>query len=202
MINKDLEKTIEEAKAALSENDEGRLLYKFRKKIWLDIGSFQKDSVGYRDAHVRRFHLALSCVQKVMPIWEIAFPKDKSINELIAIARKTIGNEVEKDISEKKAYNEWSYFDSLETESESEMRAVSVGYASVNNVYVAVRDEVFHDVLEDELDEDPYMWDTAFYSFLAFTGFGGENPVNIDQNRDFWDWYLSEAVPKAYESIS
>lgn len=154
------------------------------------------------DAHRRRFNLALRCITYVLPIWKNTYPDDEGVNRMLALAQKALENKVEKESAKKTAYNYWSEVDSLEAETENQLRAASVGYASINVVYVAVRDEIFNENMEDDFDEDPFIWDTSFHSFLAYTGFGGENPEGIEKNREFWRWYLDEAVPEAYQSIN
>lgn len=195
-----LQKATEVAREALRNDEEGRLRYNFRREIWktFDEDINRRSDIGHR----RRFKLAQTCVSRVLPIWQNAFPANEGVNEMLTLAQQVMNKELEKEAAKTTAYNYWSEVDSLDVETEKQSRAMSVGYASVNVVYVAVRDEIFNEQMEDDLDADPYDWDTSFHAFLAYTGFGSEHPETIEKNKEFWSWYLDEAIPLAYQSVS
>jgi hypothetical protein len=79
-----------------------------------------------------------------------------------------------------------------------------VGDAAVHTVSLASVDYGPDDFEPDDLDEDlDYdQWDASFYASLAAAGKGphepGDNAETQALRRDFWRWYLGEAVPEAF----
>jgi hypothetical protein len=50
-----------------------------------------------------------------------------------------------------------------------------------------------------ELDISPEDWDPCFYASLAVTGGAvWENICESDTRREFWQWYLTSAIPDAF----
>lgn len=198
MSKAEMENAVEIAREALQKNEEGRLLYKFRREIWK---TFDDGEYGSEAGHRRRFELALMCVNRVVTVWERAFPNNDGVDNMIRLAKQAIASESEREPSRKSAYDYWSEVDSLDADTEAQLRGMSAGYAAITAVYVAARDEIINNEMEDDYDEDPFSWDTSFHAFLADTGFGGENPDSIEKVRGFWEWYLDKAVPQSYDSV-
>jgi hypothetical protein len=83
--------------------------------------------------------------------------------------------------------------------------AHSVGFAAIKTVYVATSDEKWLEI-DDEWEEieendfsdydfDPYRWTVSYHASLAY----GEEKT--ERTKEFWEWYLNEAVPQAFNSI-
>jgi hypothetical protein len=47
-------------------------------------------------------------------------------------------------------------------------------------------------------DYDPFSWDTSYYTAIAYSGSDPWDNADIEKRREFWMWYINEAVPKVY----
>jgi hypothetical protein len=100
----------------------------------------------------------------------------------------------------------WGELESLLYKGEH-FASIYVGFAAANTVTTALNDERFHPLnIEDHLlddDLDPYQWDASFYAAGAYAGgFTWEEGSSVVRRREFWEWYLDEAVPLAWNSVS
>jgi hypothetical protein len=83
--------------------------------------------------------------------------------------------------------------------------AKCVGFAVIRAATISLHDEtfiVFND--EQDLDEnyDPYDWDAAYHTSIACANGGPwDASSNVEKRREFWLWYINEAVPKAFLSF-
>jgi hypothetical protein len=87
---------------------------------------------------------------------------------------------------------------------ESRYRGVYAGHAACGALRVAIDDEPvgLADQGLDQYDLDAEEQDTAFLASLAFGGGDeGEAAYRPELRRDFWQWYLDEAVPAAWRSV-
>jgi hypothetical protein len=82
--------------------------------------------------------------------------------------------------------------------------AAYVGFAAINAVVVALFDEETEELDDDgnvilDQDLDPFTWDTSFYAAAAYSENEPEEN-KIQKRREFWLWYLNDAVPLAYQA--
>lgn len=154
-------------------------------------------------AHKRRTVLALLTVQHVLPIWEKARPNDKTPHNLLGKVEQVlagISQSTEEEVGEF-----WSYMDGVAAETEGGP-PVGVGYAAVEALHTAVADEEFNPLaidysLTDE-DVDPYEHDTAFAAAADYAGGPTWEPKSdASKRREFWHWWLSEAIPAAWWAV-
>jgi hypothetical protein len=53
--------------------------------------------------------------------------------------------------------------------------------------------------LEKYTDDDlpPHLCDSATYAVIAYAGGTRKEPVDLNKRREFWEWWLTEAIPMA-----
>ncbi len=79
------------------------------------------------------------------------------------------------------------------------------GHAAAAAVAVALADKKAVDCASGEDDETNsyYDWDVSYFASIAYAGGGLSNSnADIEKRREFWKWYLQEAVPDAYLFVS
>ena len=202
-IPQQLAEKITVASEALNENPQGELLLHFRRRIWDALGPRLRDDenrplgAGWR----RRTRLAILCVQHSLPLWQSDFPKDDRPEQMLATAEKLLKSE---QSSEDALKQQNTFFAELGDVPDEQLPSACTGYASVQAVTVAAVDQ---DENNDELDEtdqdlDAYIWDSSYYASMAAAN--GDSSVpdsSISRRRDFWRWWLDQAVPQAYLSM-
>jgi hypothetical protein len=75
------------------------------------------------------------------------------------------------------------------------------GWAALQAVVVAANDEDLSDLNSDvdDLDIDGSSWSTAFNASVAYAnGVPSQPGSDVSRRREFWTWWLDEAVPEAY----
>jgi hypothetical protein len=80
--------------------------------------------------------------------------------------------------------------------------------AAVHTVSLARVDYRPEDFEPDRLDEEELdydQWDASYHASLAAAGTGprepgGDSAEAVTRRREFWRWYLSEAVPAAFRA--
>jgi hypothetical protein len=81
-----------------------------------------------------------------------------------------------------------------------------IGYAANRVLYQAFCDSGFDpekagEVLSDE-DLSPYYMDASYLSSVAAAGgFPSQKEADPAKRLEFWEWWLSEAVPQAWDSV-
>lgn len=52
---------------------------------------------------------------------------------------------------------------------------------------------------DDELSKHPFACDTASSAMIAYVGVGNSNSLTSQKRLEFWQWWLTEAIPQAWE---
>lgn len=191
-----------EAENMIELNVRGELVLPIRKKIWRSFGSYQSnpDSDNITVGLKRRTRLAILCVKKVISIWEKVADDDDRPLEMIDLAERYI----EGSINYSYIYKRWNDFvtDLIYLASdEAFLYAAEVVFASTKAVGIVLKDEELIRYEKDtQLDEnlDSFTWDASYFSAIAYSGSGPWDNTNIEKRREFWLWYINEAVPQAY----
>ncbi|HOV26330.1 MAG TPA: Imm5 family immunity protein [Pseudobacteroides sp.] len=209
-MNKELFQLIEYAKNELNNNAKGELTLSIRRKIYKLMGEYKRDSEKHAlisDGFIRRLKLARLSVEYVLHIWEEAAPEDKTPIELLNSIDLYIDGKIDWDSLWSMKNSFWTVVENYSVEDRF-LVAAYVGFASIKATSTALFDENEEIEVDDEgnelLDEDldPYTWDTAFYSSLAYSEYNSESEdAAIEKKREFWRWYLNVAVPTAYEIV-
>jgi hypothetical protein len=193
-----LSEALRDAQAALAANAYGELILPARKRIWAAMGPRKLNGpraiIG--PPLRRRARLAALAVRYVLPIWHRAFPGDDGPERMLADARSYLQQEMEFVTASDKRDQFWADLGKLGGV------PVAVGYAAARALTTALSDEFFDPAdLESKLDQDldPYEWDTGYYASIACAGGApGEDTSDAKARREFWQWYVQEAAPKAW----
>ena len=192
---------LESAFHALRADPDGVLALAYRQRIWAAMvprlmnGNQAVQGTGLR----RRTSLALSCVRRVLPFWEKAWPNDNGPGTLIELIENFFDNKVDRRVLYSEQLALWARVDNLAYE--RDVVELMVGCAACGAASTALVDEVFDpDNLElsaSDEDRDAYQWDAAYYAAMVLAGGPPRNAESsIERRRQFWEWYLSEAVPR------
>lgn len=193
------------ARDELLRSASGELSLAARRRIWQRMGPLDADpqtgKIG--EGHLRRARLFVLCTEHVLPIWVSAYPQHQGPQIMLKIAMKVLNASLSRDIAKKARDEFWSELDGWEDDQGYEFEPQYVGYGSAKAVTAALNDVLFSDDVpqegETEWEHDPSEWHSDFYDSLPYKG---NSPQEIARLRDYWLWYLDEAVPAAYESVA
>ncbi len=202
-----LNAALDQARVSLSRNPRGELTLPFRQRIWASMGPLltdQSDHAVRGEGLIRRTNLAISCAERVLPVWSRHKPNDRRPHEMIQIAQKYLQNRIDLDTATSEKDEFWTALDDLSGE-DNFQEAVYAGYSANKTVATATFDEMFEsdEISNDSTDGDldPYEWDAGFYASMSFSvGAPWEKKSDTNRRRSFWEWYLQTAVPMAWKS--
>ena len=145
----------------------------------------------------------MECVEKVLPLWENALPGDRTPHNALAQVRAVLDGEVPThDLIDQYAVL-WSHCDELALEREELQIVLLVGYGAAQVLSVAAEDDVFDagpvDTAITDADVNPDEPDAAFCAAAAYAdGTVWVQGSDREKRREFWEWWLNEAVPRAW----
>jgi hypothetical protein len=198
---------IEKALIAVENNPDGNLNLGYRQAIWAKFGArLDLDVPESKLAHKKRTILAIQAVKRSLFLWEEKYPEDKTPYQIIDQIEKVLQGIIAFDTEEGLTqYDEfWCYFDNKSSgdPAAAESFQISIGYAAALCFYVAFIDENFDENYIDvnlEDAEDPYEMDVAQIVSIAYADGGvGDPNSNKLKRKEFWQWWLTEAVPQAW----
>ena len=204
-MRKELELRIDEARDSVGANAEGRLTFARRQRIWAAMGPRTMDGImavpgpGLR----RRTCLAILCVELVVDRWSAAAPDEVTPTELTVLARRYVEGQATREEIWEKSHDFWTRLDA--GSEELPRAAYFAGAAAAKTAGVALGDEYFEprqieDNGEDRLGDMPDEWDPALLACISYCGEGSSSPPDSEvRRRQFWEWYLTMAVPTAYD---
>ena len=167
------------------------------------MGPYQFDEDGFAEGvgNLRRTELCRLCAEKVLHIWKDQFPEDDFPEKMIAKTEKYLDGDIDSE-------QLWEGVDDfLNRLDENENPAVAAGYAAMQVPNTALNDlllidqeteqELPQDLKDEELDYEDH--DSGFFASMAVVFFQSNDDFEaIENRRDFWRWYLTEAVPSSY----
>jgi hypothetical protein len=191
----DLSAALAAAWTALEAHPRGELPLPYRRAIWEALGPPHGD--GYR----RRVALSQLAVRHVLPLWDAEHPDDDGPHRMLALADRLVRGEADPQAARRE---QDAFAVEVQDLDDEDLRPGYVGDAAVDTVSTARIDYGPEDFEPDRLDEqlDADQWDASYYAALASAGKGPREPGDTTETqskrRDFWRWYLTEAVPAAY----
>jgi len=213
MFQKEILDVLDEAEKNILSHPKGELILAIKEKIWGAIeGGEGTSSVVQTNGLKRRARLDILCVKKVINVWDNVLPNDKRIIELLKMIDEYFNGKIDKKSLERVKDSFSTVCDDLGSHSNYEISlAAYVGFATVRAVSTAIFDKAYYgDDLEAKaneiLDDDigPDEWDTSYYASMAYVGkptWEEQDEVSINKRRGFWMWYITKAVPEAYEAF-
>ncbi|HLJ51402.1 MAG TPA: Imm5 family immunity protein [Bryobacteraceae bacterium] len=206
-ISKELEQRITEARDSIERNQEGRLTLGHRQRIWAAMGPrLKRGEMAVPGTGLqRRTSLGILCAQLVVDHWSVVVPGDTIPTQLTVLARRFIEGQVTREEAWKAAHDFWTRLDAMSEKLSA--AAYYAGAAAAKTVSVAFRDEDFDPGRFDDSGEDrpgdlPDEWDPALLASASHCS-EGESSLSDStiRRRQFWEWYLTMAVPSAYELV-
>jgi len=202
-MTEDLEEAIIEGARVVIDSDDHDLPLGLRQSIWACLGDHASREGPVTLGQRRRYALAKTAVRKVLPAWEKHFPAAK-IEEMLAkgddvLAGRLPRTEARKLHEEYQAYEHGLLSD---PDSPADANAIAVCTAAVAAFYVALWDERFNsweiDARLPNNSLDPFDFDAALTAaIIAANGGPWDRESNKIKRREFWLWWLKEAVPAA-----
>jgi|SRR5579871_1340328 len=201
LLPKPLQNSIENGLHYLKNDPDGELNLGRREAIWKLFGPTAQDArvtVG----HKRRFRLAELTLNHVLPIWTKAFPDDDTPQRALKEAKHWIEHRPSNEHVEKQTGSYWDHLDELANQTND--MAVGVGYAAAQLLETALDDEPFdpEDLDIEATDHKEFaMNDTTFFAAAAYAdGMTSNREGDPKKRREFWEWWLREAVPQAWKA--
>ena len=190
-----LDEAIKGARASLANDSQGRLPLAARKSIWIAM-SHTADS---RTAYQRRVLLESLCVRHVAGLWDDRFPGDVRLEQMLSLADKVVNGEINDAVAERQ--RDEFYVDVVEDDDgEGDFAAMFVGHAAANTVVSALIKDNFDAIpsVDDDDDLDAESFDPSFLcASAAAGGLPGHEASSVARRREFWTWYLDEAIRQA-----
>lgn len=207
-LPKELTQAIENARDAMLRYPQHDIGAGYRHTIWAALGPRadspqETKSIGLK----RRATLAILSTQHVLPLWERARPGDTTPQHILAEAERALNKAVDKQKVWKDRNRYWVQFNDLINENEKNDVIASVGFAAVQALTAALQDERFDpdriDIHLTDFDIDVEELDASFFAAAAYA----HGPIWAPQSsaakrREFWEWWLKDAVPSVWNAIS
>jgi hypothetical protein len=198
---------IDEFRESIRARSDGHLILPLRKKLWLSFGPVDKQAslAGQRTAaHSQRTELALVTCRKVLPIWEQYLGGSDIAGKAISLAEDSRRGTCDWDHVADRLNTLYGGLENTDGLDDHQLNAVPVGYACCDTAYVAAIDGDYEEG-PDELDDDLDSWDYSMYAAGAYSGgfpFNRRYPSDPERLREFWSWYLDQALAVAQGSTT
>lgn len=195
-----LNHALQKAEKALGNSGEGELALPHRRRIWEALG---EGAAGFGSpGHRRRTTLDLITVEHVKPVWDTTYPSDGSVDEVIDAARQVLDARQSIQWADDLQGRAWvAFLDRMNAD--HQFLAGYVGNAACTTLFTAAHDKTYPTLAPeiDDYDLDPEDWDTSFVAAMAHAGGEvGDPEASQARRRDFWQWYLRQAVPAAWRA--
>ena len=149
----------------------------------------------------RRTSLCVSVVEKVAPIWERTYPDVPAVEDMIRLARQRLREEITPDEALDGRSRLVGVLQNHIDEPEENQPGMAAGEAAAQAVFAAVYDENVESPQSLDDDLDATQWDCAFWGACAWSGaIPGQDGWNQEAYKEYWLWYLDEAIPEAWAS--
>lgn len=193
-----VQRELESGRKELAESNKAILSLGARCRIWTAMLDPADDEVSYR----HRTQLKEMCVRHVAHLWYRAYPGDPRVEEMLSLTSKLISRTADPKQAELHADRFLAdMFDATDDFNEITRPAVLVAYGAARMVLSACYRNPDFDIDEEE-DDDELLPDTLETSYCCASA--AANAVNwqpveetdVEARREFWAWYLDEAIPQ------
>lgn len=162
--------------------------------------------VRVRHAHHRRVWLDILTVKYVLPLWHEERPTDERAQRLLTLAEQVLSERVDKQAAGDEAEAIWRWLTDDDHGGRYEKLLDPAYYtlgAAIMAVFVSLDENPLVGMIlgEDETDAniDLASSDTAKWASNAIAGPVWKPDSDRDKRLDFWTWWLTEAVPAAWQ---
>jgi hypothetical protein len=194
MMSRQLSTLIEQALRDLAKRADGDLPLGWRQAVWATFGPHWSD-VGRR----RRTRLALASARSVESLWYEDNPNDDFLARCFRLAERLM-KEPESPEGHKAADALWNEALLMTYDTP----AIAAATAASNAAMAGAYDESFNEndldtTRPDDINVD--CGDAAYFAAWARAGGRVHDPrSDPEARRAFWRWWLTTAVPAAFES--
>lgn len=197
-MNLQFEEFINQLKYEVENHPKGQLILPLRKKIYKYMGE-----------HKSRINLALLCVEKVIPTWSSVLSHDTMPSEILKCITEYLSGNQERSFLMGITDEFWTQIDTYlndgdYSDHDNYDNAIYAGFTLIKASYVVLNDEKFHEDNDETVfdeDLDAYTWDTSYFASLAYCESElFDETTKVQKRKEFWKWYLDEAISKAIHS--
>jgi len=200
-----LRSVVDDARAAVAGRPRHNLNLGYRRAIWAVFGP-PMDSVTLTPTTgtKRRVALATLTARHVLPAWEGTWPDDRTPHHILDAAQGVLQGTHPREAARANRDRFWDRLEKL-GHGDADIKVLScAGYSAIATLNAALRDELFdparidYDVGDGAVD--PYQSDAAYFAAIACAhGPVRSSSSDADKRRQFWTWWLDEAVPAAWD---
>jgi hypothetical protein len=215
MLSLELKNRVNLLLQKVRENPEHQLKPIYRHQLY----QLFDHKINQYDVNPMLAHLALLTAKKVLPIWQAVMPlyppetlKDEADNydtlpeQLINLGYAVLNGRTSLEAARQAAGNYWYVMGNISDYTLRERRedsAIKAGYAG-HAALMALNETVFGSMFEritgwQAMTDDNmgYARDCATEAVKAYSGCKGMTLVDFDKRLEFWEWWLTEALPAA-----
>ncbi|WP_279637400.1 Imm5 family immunity protein [Corallococcus interemptor] len=172
-----------------------------RRELWRSLGP----GLGFGPGYARRVALALATARHVLPLWELTYPENRTTHTVLDSAEAMRVGSLDKGEARAIWQQAWDHMVELSFSDEGS-RGVAAGLSAVQALRTCIDDEAFvllgvdERLRDDQVDAEDM--DASMFAAAAYAG-GPAWDASSDSARrlQFWEWWLSEAVPLAYQLV-
>lgn len=171
----------------------------------------------------KRGWLGVLTVRRILPIWQRAMPLWESENDksnlissnllpehILKLTENLLLGLIDVQFTWKEANNYWDEVGNLIQEILEDFEKKVFNTAHVCNASL----HALHETLgveflgklknwakynDEQLSNHFFACDTAASAVIAYAGGGNVSPFDPEKRLDFWEWWLTEAIPQAWE---
>lgn len=147
----------------------------------------------------RRFALHRACVERVLPVWRAARPDGHRPDRMVELAQELMDGTISRDATR----SEWEHFDVDLNAHSMDLGGRVYGAGQASAALIAAGGDYGDEtpLEDDDHDLDPDSLEASFLGSIAVASLSGESDDDDPQaRREYWRWYLEEAVPAAYRA--
>jgi hypothetical protein len=196
--------TLKAASLTLESDSRGHLPLPERLAIWKLLGSYSdRNAEVPTTGDLHRAELSLIAAADVIHIWNSTF-ENPIFDLLIEMCFKHLSNRSMAQEIDKKRRELTEHLQDLEFE-EDQVSALFAAESVLAAATLVLGSRTFDPYAiepttqDEELDSD--RWDSAYFAAAAYTGgLLGDPQSSTSKRKEFWQWYLTDAVPEAWRS--
>lgn len=197
-LSPELQEAVARAKAAVRADPKHALKPYYRQQIYDAL------FLGPKGKEVRA-RLDIGTAERVLSLWEDEWPEGSLPSRLIQRATDVLQGVARPEMVRAEAHDAWVELEKLGEESTRKLRerAFYAAQAAVEATFCATGIDRWETIeigtSEDDADLDPWSSDTASWAAAAYAGVPWEEASSAVRRLEFWRWWLSEAILKAWQ---
>jgi hypothetical protein len=197
-----LQETIEQAYESMIYHPRFALAHIHRRSIYQQL---QLPEVKH--GQLARKWLAIITARRVLPVWQHTRPHDNLAIHVLTIAERVCNQEIQIEIAQEEAGKYWEELEQLGNGAIRPYHGFFAGQACIQALFEVLGRDPFEgiELLPDEFkhsDLDPWCSDTAIWAEVALTDPGPFVDSDDFKRKEFWTWWLKDAIPMALQISS